>query len=215
MKPINLPFAEVLAFLKTVDKKIWIIVSASAVGLLLVIIFLVIPAWIERPMLRRDIQGMESQIRQINELNEKQKGWDESRKVFGALIESTQARVFTAGDMDMLLGQVSKMASESRVDVLTSKPLTEKAVFPSPYNIKYQPSGYEFSVQGGYHDLANLVSRIEGHEKLLRIHRLEIVPAEKTPERHIAELTLWAIIKAPPQPVAPAKKAAKAKNVKK
>ncbi|MBI4711420.1 MAG: type 4a pilus biogenesis protein PilO [Candidatus Omnitrophica bacterium] len=215
MKPLNLPFADILAFVKTVDKKTWVIVVACAVVFLLVVIFLVIPAWIERPMLRRDIQGMKAQIRQINELNEKQKGWEESRKVFGALIESTQARVFTAGDMDMLLGQVSKMASESRVDVLTSKPLTEKAVFPSPYNIKYQPSGYEFSVQGGYHDLANLASRIEGHEKLLRIHSLEIVPAEKTPERHIAELTLWAIIKAPPQPPAPAKKAPKAKNVKK
>ena len=131
------------------------------------------------------------------------------------LIEETQKRVFTEDSMGILLGQISKMASESRVDVLASKPLTEKTVFVAPYNLKYQPSGYEFTMQGGYHDLAGLASRIETHGKLLRIPSFEIVPAEKTPDRHVAELKLWAILKAPPQVALPAKKAGKAKNAKK
>lgn len=217
MKPLNLPFADVIAFLKSVDKKVWVTILLCVTGFLLLVVFLVIPAWIERPLLRRDIQSMETQIRLVNDLNKKRPGWEEDRKVFGSLIESTRARVFTVEDMGILLGSVSKMASESRVDVLASKPLTEKTVFAAPYHLKYQPCGYEFTVQGRYHDLGNLASRIEGHEKLLRIQSLEIVPAEKTPDRQIANLKLWAIMKTLPQaaPPAKAKSVAKAKNVKK
>jgi Tfp pilus assembly protein PilO len=113
--------------------------------------------------------------------------------------------------MGMFLGQVSKRASESRVEVQTSNSKTEKVVFPEPYNLKYQPSGYEFTVEGRYHDLGNFASRIEDYEKLLRIQSIRIVPSGKTPGQNIAELKLWAILKAPPQP-APA---AEAKNAKK
>lgn len=219
MKPLNLLFADVITFLKTVDKKVWITVLACVTVSSLLIVFLVIPAWIERPLLRRDIQSMEAQIRLIHDLIKKQPGWEEDRKVFGSLIENTRVRVFTVKDIDMLLGTASKMANESRVDVLTSKPLVEKTIFAAPYHLIYQPRGYEFTVQGRYHDLGNLASRIEGHDKLLRIQGLEIVPAEKTPDRHIATLKLWAILKAPPQVTPPAKakpkNAAKAKNAKK
>jgi len=215
MKPLNQwTFADVIAFLKSVDKKTWITVLSGGVGLLLVIVFLVVPAWIERPLLRRDIQSMEDQIRQVNALNQKRPGWEEKERVFGSLIEETQKRVFTEDSLGMLLGQISKMANESHVDMLASKPLTEKAVFTAPYNLKYQPSGYGFTMQGGYHDLGNLASRIESHKKLLRIQSLEIKPEGKTPDRHVAELKLWAILKAPPQ-IAPPAKAAKAKNAKK
>lgn len=206
MKPLKQwTFADVIAFMKSVDKKTWLVVLLCAVCFFLVTFFLVIPAWIERPLLRRDIQSMEAQIRLVNALSQKRQGWEENQKIFGDLIEKTQARVFTAEELGVLLGQVSKRASESRVDVLASKPLIEKTVFAAPYNLKYQPKGYAFTVQGGYHDLAGLASRIEGHEKLLRIRSLEIVPAAETPNRHIAELKLWAILKASPQSVVPAK----------
>jgi Tfp pilus assembly protein PilO len=215
MKPLNLLFADGIAFLKNVDKKVWVVGSLCAIGFLLVVVFLVIPAWIERPMLRRDIQSMETQIRQVNDLNKKRPEWEENQKVFGSLIESTRSRVFTVEEMDMLLGSASKMASESRVEVLASKPLIEKIAFAAPYHLIYQPRGYEFTVQGGYHDLGNFVSRIESHTKLLRIQSLEIVPDKKTPERQIAVLKLWAILKAPPQVASPvnAKKAVNAKRV--
>jgi|GEM_PF-951475 len=217
MKPLTLLFAEGITFLKSVDKRTWVTVFLCTAGCFLVVVFLVIPAWIERPMLRRDIQTMETQIRTVNDLNKKRPAWEEDQKAFGSLIESTRARVFTNEDMGILLGQVSKMANESRVDVLASKPLAEKTVFAAPYHLKYQPLGYEFTVQGGYHALGHLASRIEGHEKLLRIQSLEIVPSEQAPDRHIATLKLWAILKAPPQaaPPAKAKSAAKVKSAKK
>ena len=215
MKPINrLTLAEVIAFVKSVDKRTWVTVLSSAVGFLLVVILLVIPAWIERPLIRRDIESMDAQIRQVNALNQKRPGWEENQRIFGLLIDETQKRVFTEDSMGILLGQVSKMASESRVDVLASKPLNEKTFFASPYNLKYQPSGYEFTVQGGYHDLGVFVSHIENYKKLLRVQSLEIVSDGKTPGRQIAELKLWAIMKAPPQAAKPVKPV-KAKNVKK
>ena len=214
MKPLNqYSFADVRDFVKSVDKKTWMIVLSASVGLLVAVVFFVIPAWIERPLLRRDIESMESQIRQINAMNEKRPGWEESQRVFGSLIQKTQGRVFTPEDLGLLLGHVSKMADESGVDVLASRPSAEKTVFTAPYHLKYQPAGYEFTMQGGYHELGDLASRIETNEKLLRIQSLEILPEEKTPGRHIAELKLWAIMKAPPQAAAPAKPA-KAKHAK-
>ena len=154
MKPLNQwTFAQAIALVKSVDKRTWITVLSSAVGFLLVVVFLIVPAWIERPMLRRDIQSMEAQIRQVNALNQQRQGWEENQKLFGSLIEKTQARAFTAEDVGLLLGQVSRMADASGVDVMASRPSTEKTVFAAPYNLKYQPSGYEFTMQGGYHEL--------------------------------------------------------------
>ena len=157
-------------------------------------------------MLRSDIESMEGQIRQVNALGQKRVLWEKNQKIFGDLIEKTQARLFTAEDLSVLLGQISKMGSESRVEVLASKPTDEKNPFQEPYRSRYQPSGYGFTFQGGYHDLAALVSKIESHGKLLRIRAFQIVPSEKAPDRHIAELKLWAILKASPGGVSDAKK---------
>jgi len=205
MKPLNQwTSADIIGFAKGVDKKTWIGILSGIAGFVLVLIFLILPAWIERPMLRREVESMEAQIRQVNALSDKRRVWEENQKIFGSLISDTQGRVFTAEDASVLLGVISKMASEFRVDVLFSKPLDEKVVFSAPYNMKYRPSGYEFTVQGGYHDLGKFTSRMEGYEKLLRIRSLQIRPSDKTPERHIAELKLWAIVAVPPGEVAAA-----------
>lgn len=215
MKPLSQwNFPAIIESAKRVDKKAWVVIASSVVGSFLVLVFFVVPAWIERPLLRRDIQSMEAQIRQVNALGQKRLLWESNQKLFGDLIEKTQARLLTAEDLSVLLGQVSKKGREAGVEVLASKPTVEKNPFPAPYQSKYQPSGYEFTLQGGYHDLASLVSRIESHEKLLRIRSFQIVPSEKSVERHTAELKLWAIMKAPPQAAVPAVKV-KAKNAKK
>ena len=198
MKPIKQwTLASILEFAKGVDTKTWVMIVAGALGFFLIFVFLVIPAWIERPMFRHQVQSMEAQIRQVKSLDQKRALWEENQKVFGDLIARTQSRLFTADEMGLLLGQVSKMAQESRVDVLASKPMTEKIVFPAPYHLKYQPTGYEFTVQGGYHDLGRFASLLENSDKLLRIQSIQIVPTEKTPERHIAQLKIWAILSAP------------------
>lgn len=199
MKPLNKwNSADIIEFAKGVDKKTWGKVVSGAVAFFLILFFLVIPAWIDRPLLRRDIQSMEAQIRQVNVLNQKRIIWEKNEKIFSALIEQTRERLFTAESLGVLLGQVSKMANESRVEVLASKPSTEKSVFRAPYHLRYQPSGYEFTLQGGYHDLARLVDRAESSKKLLRVQCIQIVPSKKTPDRQIAELKLWAILSVSP-----------------
>jgi len=205
MKPLNqYTFAEVLELLRRVDKRTWIAIGSISIVSLLILFFFVVPAWIERPLLRRDIQSMEGQIRQVNALSQKRVLWEENQKIFGDLIDKTQSRLLSAEDLGMLLGKISKIGSVSRIEVLTSKPLPEKTTFPAPYDLKYQASGYEFTFLGGYHDLANLVSRIESHEKLLRIKSFQIAPSEKTLDRHTAELKLWAIMKTTPAAALPA-----------
>ena len=207
MKPLNQwTSAEVIDFVKRVDRKTWLMIGSGVVASLLILVFFVIPAWIERPMLRSDIESMEGQIRQVNALGQKRVLWEKNQKLFGDLIEKTQARLFTAEDLSVLLGQISKMGSESRVEVLASKPTDEKNPFQEPYCSRYQPSGYEFTFQGGYHDLAGLVSKIESHGKLLRVRTFQIVPSEKAPDRHVAELKLWAILRASPGGATDAKK---------
>ena len=205
MKPLNQwTSAEIIEFVKRVDKKTWVAIGSGLAASFLVLVLFVIPAWIERPLLRSDIQSMEGQIRQVNALSQKRLLWEEDRKLFGDLIGKTHARLFTEEDLGVLLGQISKLGSESRVEVLTSKPTVEKNLFQAPYHLKYQPGGYEFTLQGGYHDFADMVSKIETHGKLLRIRGFQIVPSDKMTDRHTAELKLWAIMKAAPPAVAPA-----------
>ena len=104
MKPLNKwTSADIIAFVKSVDKRTWLTALSCAAGFFLLIVFLVIPAWIVRPMLRRDIQSMETQIRQVNILSQKRPGWEEDQKVLGAFLEKTRARVFSAEDLGMLL----------------------------------------------------------------------------------------------------------------
>ncbi len=196
--PTQWTTGEIIEIAKRVDKKTWVAIAIGTVASLLVLIFLVFPAWIERPLLRRDIESMQAQIRQVKALSQKRAAWEREQKVFGALIDKTRGRVFTADGLGLLLGQISKMASESRVDVLASKPMSEKVVFPAPYNAKYLLSGYEFSVQGGYHDLGTLVSRIENCENLLRVRSLQIVSSEKSQDRQVVGLRLWAVVVPPP-----------------
>ena len=202
MKPLDQwSSADIIEFAKSVDKKTWLMIASGAVVSILVLVFFIIPAWIERPLLRRDIESMEGQVRQVNALSQKRIFWEQDEKAFGDLIRKTQARLFTEEDLSVLLGQISKMGSESRIEVLASKPTAEKNLFQTPYNSRYQPSGYEFTLQGGFHNLADLASRIESHEKLLRIRGFQIVPSEKSPNQHVAELKLWAILKAAPAAV--------------
>lgn len=200
MKPIQQwTSADIQALFKGIDQRTWLIVAAFAVGALLFAVFLVIPAWVDRPSLRRNVQNMETQIRLVNDLNRKRPGLEEKRKAAEAFLGECRQRVFTSQDADKLLGQLSKMAGEARVDIQASKPLEEKTVFTAPYHLKYQPCGYEFIVKGGYHDLGELVSRIESCNKFLVIRSLSIAADKETPNRHVAELKLWAVME-PPAP---------------
>ena len=216
MKAVKqMTLADIIEFAKSVDKKTWVTVAVSAVGIMLLWFVLIGPAWIERPALRREVQEMTKQIIQVNALNEKRPLLEGDLKAYNELLAKTKDRLFTSDGIGLLLGQVSKLADESRVDVLASRPQNDKLAYAAPYNAKYAANGYEFTVQGGYHELGQLVGRIESYDKLLRIQRLQISGSEKNQERHQAELRVLAFTVAPPLPPAKATKGTKAPNAKK
>lgn len=186
---------DIIGFVKGVDKKTWGKFSVVAIGAVFFLIVFVYPAWIERPILRREIQGMEAQIRQVSGLNQKKPVWEEDQRSFSDVLERTNGRLFSREGVGLLLGQVSKLAVESKVDVLASKPVNEKIVYAAPYNSKYEANGYDFTLQGGYHDFGMLANRIETYSRLLRIQSIHILPSEKTPGKQISEWRLSAISK--------------------
>lgn len=215
MKPVkSVKIDEVIAFIKSVDKRTWVTGAATAVGILLLWFGFVGPAWIERPVLRRKNQEMTRQIIQVNGLNEKKPVLEGNLKLYSDLIAATNKRLFTTEEIGLLLGQISKLAYESRVEVIGSRPLSDTIVYPAPYDAKYAAHGYEFTVLGGYHDLGKFLAKIESYDKLLRVHRLHIAVSDKTPELHRAELKVLAFTAAPPLPPAkvPAKKSVHAKK---
>ncbi len=184
---------DVIEFAKGVDKKIWMKLAGITIGVLFFLIVIVIPAWIERPLLRRHIQSMEAQIRQVNALSQKKTLWEVNEKIYSAMIQGVEERLFTTEEIEMLLGKASKLAAESRVDVLASKPVNDKTVYALPYNTKYQSNGYSFTLLGSFHDIGMLASRIETNGRLLRIQSIHMATSEKTPGKEIVELQLAAI----------------------
>ncbi len=218
MKPAKaLSMATIIGFAKNADKKTWMVLAAATVGVILLWFGLIGPAWVERPVLRREIQDMTKLMIQVNALNEKRPILERNQKVYADIIANARGRLFTNEGIGMLLGQVSKLADDSHVEVLASRPQEGNVIYAVPYDERYSASGYEFTVQGRYHDLGKLAGRIESYDKLLRIQLFRISSSEKNPERQRTELKVLAITAAPPRPPAAtkSKKSAKASNAKK
>jgi Tfp pilus assembly protein PilO len=202
MKPIpKFNKEELIKLLKSVDKKTWIGIAVGIVSVSFLWFVLIVPAWIERPELWRQIQNMDAQMRQVNALKQKQPVWEENRKQYAQIIESTKASFYREVELSLLLGQISKLAAESSVEVIASKPLSEAVKFPKPFQDRLQAASYDFVMQGDYHALAKFASGVESFSRPLRIQMIHIVPATDNPERHIATFDIFAIAEKPVSPV--------------
>ncbi len=184
---------ELIDFLKGVDKRTWVIISASLVGMGVLWILLIGPAWIERPRLRSEIQKMDAQIRQYQMLDQKRMKLEENQKIFSQLLADAQLRLFGEEDLALLLGQVSKLANDARVDIAASKPKAEAMEFPAPYANRYEAVAYDFTMQGGYHQLGKFSAALESYPKWLRIQKIKITPLKDDALRHLAQVELVAI----------------------
>ncbi|OQA56187.1 MAG: Pilus assembly protein, PilO [Candidatus Omnitrophica bacterium ADurb.Bin277] len=184
---------DLIDLLKHVDKRTWLMIAAAVVGLSALWFVLIGPAWIKRPYLRREIQNMDTQLRQYQILNQKRIKLEEDRKTYQALFEETKVRLYEEGDIALLLGQVSKLAHDAKVDMIASRPQKDSVLYPKPYQDRYLAVGYDFTMQGGYHQLARLAAAIESYPKLLRIQKIQIVPSKDDQSRHVAQFDLVAI----------------------
>ncbi len=194
MKPITQWTTEdILEILKGVDRKTWIKIGAgTAVGAVL-LIFIVIPAWFKRPAVRQQIATAQMQIVSLRTAIRKRPEWIKNREEFQKFIQGSKDRIYQPGESSLLLGAISKLAVESKVGIIASKPKDFEGKLPPPFDQSYEANLYDFVVEGGYHELGEFISKIEANPKLLRVQLFSIRAQEENAEKHIADVSLSAV----------------------
>lgn len=185
--------ADLVELVKKVPRKVWGIVAGAAVVAGLLIFLIVIPAWFTRPEIKKQIAGIQMQMATTQNLLLKQPELIKNKTSFLKLSDEVTARLYKPGESSLLLGVISKLAQESNVSVVSSNPKPFEGKFPPPFDVQYEANAYMFTVEGGYHDLAAFISKIENNDKVLRIQTFTVLPQEKTPGKHLAELSLTAV----------------------
>lgn len=194
MKPFNQwTAADLVDIAKKVDKKTWIKIGIGAAMAGVIFIFFVWPAWFERARVLGQIRAIRDQIAALEMLTGKKDEWLRDQAEFKKLIGDTQGRLFQTTETSLLLGAISKLADESKVSIIASRPKDATDEIPPPFDQQYKANLYDFTVEGDYHAVAAFVSRIESNPKLLRILVYQMKPREKTPETHLADITMSAI----------------------
>jgi hypothetical protein len=194
VKPLNqMTTADVLEFIKGIDRKTWIKIAVGAVISLALLAVVVWPAWVTRVEVRQQAKDVKSQVTLTQSLLLRQPQLLQDKEKFLKFGVEVKGRMFEPGESSLLLGVVSKMAQDSKVSIVSStpKPFSEK--FPPPFDAQYEASAYDFTVEGGYHEIGEFVSRIENNAKVLRIQSFYITTQEKTADKHLASFTLTAV----------------------
>ena len=184
---------DIREFLKKIDKKTWIKIGLAAGGFLLFFIFIGVPAWFERPGAKSRVNSIQSEIATTNTLILRRPELERNKQDYLKFIQGAKEQIYMPGESSLLLGAISKLAEESRISIIASKPKTYEGKLPEPFSAQYEASQYDFTVEGGYHDLANFISRIESNSKLLRVQSFYLRPQEEAPQNHLADISLSAV----------------------
>lgn len=197
---------QIVDIVKGVDRKIWIkaAIIVSIAGVLTY--FLIYPAWIKRFEIKSQTESIKAQIAQTNALFRKRPEFVKIKEDSQGFIKDSKQRMYTPSEASLLLGVISKMANDSKVSIVSSKPRPFEGKLPAPFDAQYEASLYDVTVEGGYHAVGDFVSRLESNPKILRIQILDIHKRDGSDAVHIADFTLSAVsIKAPASAV-PVKK---------
>ena len=186
---------EIIDFLKTVDKKVWIKSGVAAACGIFLLIFVAGPAWIERPQIRTQIRTLEGQILLTKTLFLKKPQLLKTKESYSKLIAKAKSRLYEAGESSLLLGALAQLATQSNVSVVASAPKDSASKFPSPYDVAYEGDWYGFTVEGHYHDLGTLTGKIESNAKQLRVEKFTLKSRPETPGIPLAEIHLSAVSK--------------------
>lgn len=183
---------DLVFFLKSVDKKTWIKVGIGAAIFTVIFVVFIWPAWFSRVEVKNKIKGIETQIIRLQTLRRKEKGWMQDKEDYQNFIQEVKERLHAATETSLLLGLISKLASQSDVSIIASRPHNTSPEFPKPFDAVYEAHLYDFTVEGGYHEMGEFISRIESNPKILQIQLFHMNPREKNPGVHIANLTISA-----------------------
>ncbi len=194
MKPINqITTSDIVAFVQGVDKKTWIKIGAGA-AIFAVFYFLILdPAWFKRPKVYTSIRAVEAQIIGVKTSMRKRPDWIRDRESFQKFIKESKERIYAPGESSLLLGHISKLAEESKVTIVASKPKEYSGKLPAPFDKQYEANVYDFTIEGGYHEIGNFIGKIESNPKLLRVQLFNISAREEDPKIHLVDLSLSAV----------------------
>ncbi len=196
MKPINqMTTADLLELAQKIDKKTWIKIGIGSAVALIFIIFIVWPAWFEGAKVKGEIASIENQIVRLQTLKRNEKTWLQNKAEYSQYIQDVKARLFFPGEASLLLGKIAKLADESKVSIIASTPRDAQANFPKPYDASFKADLYDFTVEGGYHEMAAFISHIENYPQILRVELFQLSPNEENAAKHLAEITLSAVSK--------------------
>ena len=187
---------QMVEIVKGVDRKTWIkIIAALAVATVL-FVFLIYPAWIKRFEIKAKIDANKAQIAQTNALFRKRPELVKTKEDSLVFINDSKSRMYTPSEASLLLGVISKMANDSKVSIISSKPRPFEGKLPAPFDAQYEASLYDVTVEGGYHAVGDFVSRLESNPKILRIQSFNIHSKEDKEDPgkvHLADFTLSAV----------------------
>ena len=196
MKPIQQwTVRDIIDFIRQADKKVWLKIGAAAVGSLLLVLFILWPAWVTRVGIHNEVKNTEARMASLEALKKNQPEWTRDRTEFAAHIAGVKDRLYGTSDASLLLGEISKLAKQSKVSIIASRPQTSDVKYPEPYVRQYEAKDYGFTVEGGYHDLGVFISMIESYPKILRIQSFQILSRAELPQSHLCDIRLSAISK--------------------
>ena len=183
-------------YLRKLDKKSRNRLLLILLGGLLFFFFIFWPAWFKRPFLQSQIQTFRHRIQIAQTKIAQEAQLKEEKKGHEAFVESVQSRLLREGEGEGIVGILAGIAEKSQVSLLSTEPQDQDdqgaEKIPAPFDIKYRRISYLLTVEGGYHQLATLVSRIENHSKIFRVSEFSISPREETPRIHLGQILVSA-----------------------
>lgn len=164
-----------------------------ALGGLLLTVFVVFPAWFQRPQIQNQIAVLRAQIAQGEAQIKNHPKLIEERRLCENFIQDIRSRLFGPDEREGLLGVLAGMAKKSGLS-LTSTETGESKISKEPFAGEYPMVTYTVSFEGGFSPLADFVSEIENYSKPLVISRLSITSRAEQPGSLLGQLTVSAVL---------------------
>ncbi len=176
-----------------------VIRQSVIIGSLCAVFFLVfIPLSAKNHTLKTKTKELTFQIKNAQAKIKTMPELKQQAELYGKQIDSIEKRFFQLRDLDQLLGELSKFAATDNVVIMGSKPLNDKTLLlPEPYQKKYLPVSYEFTLAGDYHEFGKFINDIEQFEKLILIREITLQTSTSKNRKLQCVLQLSAFVRAP------------------
>ena len=192
----NIKPADIVKYVKGIRKDVWIKIGIATAAVLILIVVFIWPAWITRLVIRGKMGDLQKQVKTTQGLLQKKPLLLKDKANIVKFNSEVKNRLYEEGETSLLLGSVSKLALESGVSVVSSTPKSFNGTFPPPFDSLYMAGVYDFTIEGGFHELADFVSKIENYGKVLRIQSFYLRDSDESPaDKRLADISLIAVAK--------------------